>query len=57
MCNGATKTKLLEILSFKHFYRHLEFVNNPDGSRQKVMREHINVSIAIEVVCGDTLEE
>ena len=42
------------ILSFKAIYKYSYFETNGENGRKKVMKNHIEVSVGIELVCGNT---
>lgn len=60
MCGGNTKETYLEILYFRQFYRHFVFVEDGDGNRNKNKNKRIEkyfeVSVVVDVGCGDTKE-
>jgi len=49
----ATKRNYIEILSFKHFYKHFVFVGEGEKTRNKVLKKHITVSVVIDLGCGN----
>jgi len=49
-----TKSIYVEILRFKHFTRHMVFTENGKKSRNKEIKNYINVSVAVDIVCGNT---
>ncbi len=54
VCCVDTRSIYVEILRFKHFTRHMVFTENGKKPRNKEIKNYINVSVAVEVVCGDT---
>ena len=50
----ATKRGIVKILHFKQFYKHFVFVENPDGGRKKILKNHADVNVCIDMVCWDT---
>lgn len=54
MRSFATTEKYVEILYFKHFFKHFTFDRDSNGELKKVQKTDINVSVGITVVCGDT---
>lgn len=54
MCGGNTKETYLEILYFRQFYKHFVFTEDGDGNRSKKMEKHFEVSVVVDVGCGDT---
>jgi hypothetical protein len=49
-----TKSIYVKILRFKHFTKHMVFTENSKKTRNKEIKNYINVSVAVEVVCGNT---
>ena len=49
-----TKEKLVEILYFRHFAKH--FVFSPEGknSRNKHLKNYFDVSVVVDIGCGNT---
>lgn len=54
--NVATKTLRLEILNFRHFYRHVVFTGEGEKIRNKEIRDYFNVSVVIDLDCGNMSE-
>lgn len=54
MCGVDTKERLVEVLYFKQFYRHFVFTEDEDGNRNKRMEKYFEVSVVVDVGCGDT---
>ena len=54
MCGGNTKETYLEILYFRQFYRHFVFVEDGEGNRNKRVEKYFEVSVVVDVGCGDT---
>ena len=50
----ATKTELVEILDFKHFYEHFTFGETDWSMRGKRLEKYVRVVIAIELVTVGT---
>ena len=50
----ATKTELVEILYFKHFYEHCTFGETDWSKRGKRLEKYVRVAIAIELVTAGT---
>ena len=44
----------MKILHFKQFYKHFVFVEEFDGGRKKILKNHADVNVCIDMVCGDT---
>ena len=45
----ATSKKYVEILSFKHFYRHVVFTSEGAKIRNKQIKDYIDVSVVIDI--------
>lgn len=54
MCGVDTKERLVEVLYFKQFYRHFVFEEDEEGNRNKRMEKYFEVSVVVDVGCGDT---
>ena len=54
MCGGNTKETYLEILYSRQFYRHFVFVEDEEGNRNKRIGKYFEVSVVVDVGCGDT---
>lgn len=52
VCIVATKRNYIEILSFKHFHKHFVFVREGEKTRNKVLKNHITVSVVIDQGMG-----
>ena len=50
----ATKRKLVEILCFQHFARHVVFDAEGNKRRNKRIEDYITVSVVIDMECGNT---
>ena len=50
----ATTSRYVEILYFKHFYKHIVFTGQGDKIRNKEIKDYINVSVMIDIEWGDT---
>ena len=56
----------MKILHFRQFYKHFVFVedadggrkkilkNHADGGRKKILKNHADVNVCIDMVCGDS---
>nr|DAE17790.1 MAG TPA: hypothetical protein [Siphoviridae sp. ctoOf8] len=53
MC-AATKTNYVEILNFRHFFKHIVFTSEGDKIRNKEIKNYINVSVVVDIECGNT---
>ena len=53
----ATKRKLVEILCFQYFARHVVFDAEGDKLRNKRIEDYITVSVVIDMECGNTKTE
>ena len=53
----ATKTLRLEILNFRHFFKHMVFISEGEKIRNKEIRNYINVSVVIDLECESTTNE
>ena len=49
-----TKENFVEILYFRHFYRHCIFVRDGEFERHKVVKDYVTVSVTVNLVCVDT---
>ncbi|GEN86719.1 hypothetical protein OSO01_14580 [Oceanobacillus sojae] len=49
-------SEYVEILNFKAFYKHSYFETNGENGRKKVIKNHINVSVGIDLEYGNTKE-
>lgn len=49
-----TTSGYVEILSFRHFFKHIVFTGEGDKIRNKVIKNYINVSVVVDIECGDT---
>ena len=50
----ATKTNYVEILNFRHFFKHIVFTSEGDKIRNKEIKNYINVSVVVDIECGNT---
>ena len=50
----ATTKNYIEILNFRHFFNHFVFTNEGDKIRNKQLKKYINVSVVIDMECGNT---
>ena len=55
--SSVTKSRYIEILRFRHFAKHVVFTDNGTKTRNKEIRDYINVSVVVDVVCGNTKGE
>lgn len=51
-----TKKNYVEILNFRHFFKHMVFTGDGEKCRNKVIKDYINVSVVVDIECGDTTE-
>lgn len=49
-----TKKRYVEILNFRHFHKHIVFTNEGEKMRNKEIKDYINVSVVVDIECGDT---
>ncbi len=49
-----TTSRYVEILCFRHFFKHIVFTGEGDKIRNKVIKNYINVSVVVDIECGDT---
>ncbi|MBU5439877.1 hypothetical protein KQI42_17840 [Tissierella sp. MSJ-40] len=49
-----TKGNYVEILRFKQFHDHFEFIEDEHNFKKKVLKKYFNVSVVVNLVCGDT---
>ena len=49
-----TKETYLEVLCFRQFYKHFVFVEDEVGNRNKRIEKYFEVSVVVDVGCGDT---
>ncbi|WP_243128586.1 MULTISPECIES: hypothetical protein [Oscillospiraceae] len=49
----ATKTSYVEILNFRHFFKHIVFTSEKDKIRNKEIKNYVNVSVVIDIECGN----
>ena len=50
------KNGYVEILRFRHFVKHVVFSGNGEKYRNKELKKYINISVVVELVCGNTKE-
>jgi len=55
LCVATTKN-YIEVLNFRRFFNHFVFINEGDNIRNKQFKKYINVSVVIDMKCGDTIE-
>ena len=53
----ATKEKLVEILYFRHFAKHFMFTAEGKNSRNKHLKNYFDVSVVVDIGCGNTNEK
>lgn len=46
--------EFVEILSFRHFFKHIVFTGEGDKIRNKEIKNYINVSVVVDIECGNT---
>lgn len=51
---NVAKERLIEVLCFKVFYRHFVFVENENGNRKKRIDKYFEVSVVLDMGCGNT---
>jgi len=51
-----TKKRYVEILNFRHFHRHIVFIDEGQKMRNKEIKDYINVSVLVDIKCGHTRE-
>nr|WP_080629780.1 hypothetical protein [Clostridium tyrobutyricum] len=51
-----TTKNYVEILNFRHFFKHFVFTSEGDKIRNKQLKKYINVSVVIDLECGNTKE-
>lgn len=44
----------IEILSFRHFHKHIVFTDKGEKMRNKEIKDYINVSVVVDIEWGDT---
>ena len=47
-------SKLVRNLNFRHFFKHIVFTSEGDKIRNKEIKNYINVSVVVDIECGDT---
>lgn len=52
-CVDAT-IRYVEILCFRHFFKHIVFTGEGDKIRNTVIKNYINVSVVVNIECEDT---
>ena len=50
----STSGEIVEILNFRHFFKHIVFTSEGDKTRNKEIKNYINVSVVVDIECGDT---
>ena len=56
VCGGNAKETYLEILYFRQFYKHFVFKEDEAGNRNKRLEKYFEVSVVVDVGCGETKE-
>ena len=54
MCGGNAEGTYLEALCFRQFYKNFAFVEDKVGKRKKRIGKYFEVSVVVDVGCGDT---
>lgn len=49
-----TKEKLVEVLYFRHFAKHFMFTSEGEKIRNKHLKNYFNVSVVVDIGCGNT---
>ena len=49
-----TKERLVEILYFRHFHKHIVFTDEGEKMRNREINDYINVSVVVDIEWGDT---
>ena len=49
-----TKNKYVEVLHFKLFHDYFAFEEDGQGFKKKVLKKYFNVSVVVNLECGDT---
>lgn len=57
MHSASTKSEIVRILHFKQFYKHIVFVNDGQGGKEKILKNYIDVNACIDMVCKDTKDD
>lgn len=52
-----TKKRYVEILNFRHFHKHIVFIDEGEKMRNKEIKDYINVLVVVDIEWGDTREE
>ena len=50
----STQGEFIEILNFRHFVKYFVFTSEGDKIRNKQLKKYINVSVVIDMECGNT---
>lgn len=53
---STTSEGYVKILDFRHFERFSSFSGIAEGSRKKAISDGINVSVVLDMVCGNILK-
>lgn len=54
MCGVDTKERLVEVLCFRQFHRYFVFAEDEKGNRNKRIKKHFEVSVVVDIGCGNT---
>ncbi len=46
--------RTIEIANFRHFFKHIVFTGGGDKIRNKEIKNYINVSVVVDIECGNT---
>ncbi|GAB7231817.1 hypothetical protein TOTSKI_07800 [Facklamia hominis] len=57
MCGVATTNRYVDPLYFKHYFKHITFFSTGDKIRNKEINNYIEVSVMIDIECGDTFDK
>ena len=57
MCGVVTKATYVEILYFRHFAKHCMFMGEGEKLRNKHLKNYFDVSVVVDIECGNTNEE
>ncbi len=49
-----TKEKLVEVLYFRHFAKHFMFTSEGEKIRNKHLKNYFDVSVVVDIGCGNT---
>ena len=54
MCGVDTKERYLEVPCFRQIYSHFVIVEDEEGNRKKRWEKYFEISVVVDVGCGDT---